>query len=253
MRGRRGPGLRVRLTLLATALTAGVSGLLLWLGWLLVGNVVGSAAPSLPPTATVTVAGRRGGRRPVVDGRCATTPGTWCYRPVRSRSCCVVVAAALLAWTLTGRLLRPLQDVTATARRLSAESLGERIALRGPRDEVAAAGRHVRRDAGPVAGHVRGPAPVRRQRQPRAAHAAVGDPHRAGRHPVRPDGGRGRTAPDGRRRGAGRDARRPAGRGAAAAGQDRRHRPGRPRAGRPGRPSSRRRGRRRSPTRTPSA
>jgi len=50
---------------------------------------------------------------------------------------CVVLAAAVLAWALTGRLLRPLQEVTATARRLSAESLGERIALRGPRDEVA--------------------------------------------------------------------------------------------------------------------
>jgi signal transduction histidine kinase len=43
----------------------------------------------------------------------------------------------VLAWALTGRLLRPLQEVTATARRLSAESLGERIDLRGPRDEVA--------------------------------------------------------------------------------------------------------------------
>ena len=32
---------------------------------------------------------------------------------------------------------KPLRDVTGTARRLSAESLGERIALRGPRDEVA--------------------------------------------------------------------------------------------------------------------
>lgn len=136
VRGRRGPGLRVRLTLLATALTAGVSGLLLWLGWLLVGNVVGSAAPSLPPTATVTVAG------------VAVSADQW-STALRDHArdlvlqagsvafLLVVLAAALLAWTLTGRLLRPLQDVTATARRLSAESLGERIALRGPRDEVA--------------------------------------------------------------------------------------------------------------------
>ena len=44
--------------MLATALTAGVSGVLLWLGWLLVGNVV-AATPDLPPGATVTVEGVR--------------------------------------------------------------------------------------------------------------------------------------------------------------------------------------------------
>ena len=38
---------------------------------------------------------------------------------------CVVLAAAILSWTMTERLLRPLQEVTATAQRLSAESLGE--------------------------------------------------------------------------------------------------------------------------------
>jgi hypothetical protein len=135
VRGRRGPGLRVRLTLLATGLTAGVSGLLLWLGWLLVGNVV-AATPDLPPNSTVTVDGLR------------VTADQWSDllrdhardRVLQAGSVAfllVVIAAAILAWTLTGRLLRPLQEVTATARRLSAESLGERIALRGPRDEVA--------------------------------------------------------------------------------------------------------------------
>jgi signal transduction histidine kinase len=49
----------------------------------------------------------------------------------------VVAATAVVAWVLTGQVLRPLHDVTATARRLSAESLGERIGLSGPRDEVA--------------------------------------------------------------------------------------------------------------------
>ena len=42
MTTRRGPGLRVRITLLATGLAAAVSATLLWLGWLLVGNVVGA-------------------------------------------------------------------------------------------------------------------------------------------------------------------------------------------------------------------
>jgi signal transduction histidine kinase len=38
---------------------------------------------------------------------------------------------------LTGRILRPLREVTSTARRLSAESLNERIVYEGPRDELA--------------------------------------------------------------------------------------------------------------------
>ena len=135
VRGRRGPGLRVRLTFLATALTAGVSGLLLWLGWLLVGNVV-AATPDLPGNATVTVDGVR-----VPASQWAEVLQEHARdRVLQAGSVAfllVVVAAGILSWTLTGRLLRPLQDVTATARRLSAESLGERIALRGPRDEVA--------------------------------------------------------------------------------------------------------------------
>jgi signal transduction histidine kinase len=49
----------------------------------------------------------------------------------------VVTAAAVLSWLIAGRVLRPLRQVTATARRLSAESLGERIGLRGRRDELA--------------------------------------------------------------------------------------------------------------------
>ena len=38
-------------------------------------------------------------------------------------------------WLLAGRALRPLRDITATARRVSGENLGERIALNGPADD----------------------------------------------------------------------------------------------------------------------
>jgi len=41
-----------------------------------------------------------------------------------------------VGWWLTGRLLHPLQQITATARRLSVSSLHERIALAGPHDEL---------------------------------------------------------------------------------------------------------------------
>jgi signal transduction histidine kinase len=39
-------------------------------------------------------------------------------------------------WLLAGRALRPLREITATARRVSGENLGERIGLKGPADEL---------------------------------------------------------------------------------------------------------------------
>jgi signal transduction histidine kinase len=133
-RHRRGPGLRGRVTLLATALVALVAGMLLWLGWILAGNAV--TTPSLPAGTTIVVDGV-----PVKAEKLAEV----LRDNARSRVLvagsiafvCVVAATALLGWTFTDRLLKPLRDVTGTARRLSAESLGERISLRGPRDEVA--------------------------------------------------------------------------------------------------------------------
>ncbi|KEI45932.1 histidine kinase [Saccharopolyspora rectivirgula] len=135
MLSRRGPGLRLRLTLLAAGLVALVSGLLLWLGWVLVGNVA-AAVPQLPSGTRVRVHG-------------VEVPGEMLGEALRESAqrqvlvtggfafVAVVVAAGLLAWTLTGRLLRPVHEVTATARQLSVESMDERIQLSGPRDEVA--------------------------------------------------------------------------------------------------------------------
>lgn len=132
---RRGPGLRLRLTMLATGLVAAVSALLLWLGWMLVGDVV-AAVPQLPgggmvrvgdvvvPAEQVGAALRESARqRVLLVGGAAFVA--------------VVLAAAVLAWTVCGRVLSPLHEVTESARRLSAESLEQRIRLAGPRDEVA--------------------------------------------------------------------------------------------------------------------
>jgi len=41
-----------------------------------------------------------------------------------------------VGWVLAGRALRPLRQITATARRVSGENLGERITLKGPADEL---------------------------------------------------------------------------------------------------------------------
>ncbi|GHF18240.1 two-component sensor histidine kinase [Amycolatopsis deserti] len=127
--------LRARITLLATGLAAGVSLVLLWLAWTLVGDAV-SAVPQMPPGTVVRVDG--------VDVDAAALAahlrdhardkmllaGTIAF-------CCVVLATAVLAWTFTSRVLRPLRDITGTARRLSVESLGERIGDVDARGELA--------------------------------------------------------------------------------------------------------------------
>lgn len=131
---RRPPlGLRLRLTVLATLVVALAGALLLVLGWVLAGQV----ADGVPDS---------GGAPVVVDGVVtssgvlAATVREQARSDVLTRGAVayplVVVAAALLSWVLTGRALRPLQRVTATARRLSQESLDERIRPKGPRDEV---------------------------------------------------------------------------------------------------------------------
>jgi signal transduction histidine kinase len=45
------------------------------------------------------------------------------------------VASALLGWFASGRVLRPLREMTATARTISAGNLSQRLALPGPDDE----------------------------------------------------------------------------------------------------------------------
>jgi signal transduction histidine kinase len=48
----------------------------------------------------------------------------------------IAVVAAAIGWILAGRVLRPLSTITAAARRISASSLHERLALHGPDDEL---------------------------------------------------------------------------------------------------------------------
>ncbi|GAB1510900.1 sensor histidine kinase [Actinophytocola sp. KF-1] len=50
----------------------------------------------------------------------------------------VTVLAALLGWLVAGRVLRPIRAISATARRLSAEHLSDRVPVHPPRDELAA-------------------------------------------------------------------------------------------------------------------
>jgi signal transduction histidine kinase len=47
-----------------------------------------------------------------------------------------IVAAVVPGWFIAGRMLRPLSTITTAARRISASSLHERLALPGPDDEL---------------------------------------------------------------------------------------------------------------------
>jgi signal transduction histidine kinase len=48
----------------------------------------------------------------------------------------MTMVAVATGWLLAGRALRPLREITAAARRVSGENLGERIDLHGPADEL---------------------------------------------------------------------------------------------------------------------
>ena len=131
----RAPSLRWQLTLLGTALVALVSALLLWLGWLLVGSVAGSV-PTLPPGTLVRV-GALDVPAETVTGAVRAAARAELLRAGLIAFPLVVVAAGLVSWVLVGRVLAPLHEITRTARRLSAESLHERIGLPQARGELA--------------------------------------------------------------------------------------------------------------------
>jgi signal transduction histidine kinase len=48
----------------------------------------------------------------------------------------MTVISVALGWLVAGRALRPVREMTAAARRISEDSLHERLALRGPTDEL---------------------------------------------------------------------------------------------------------------------
>ena len=128
--------LRLRLTLLNGVLLAGVALVLLLLSWLLVSQAL-QPAQRLRPGSTVTLA----------DGSTADAR-IWqrellakAERELLLKGAVAVIGVSAIglagAYLAAGRALRPLHRVTATARRLSGETLDERIRYDGPDDEVA--------------------------------------------------------------------------------------------------------------------
>ncbi|MGH3519086.1 MAG: sensor histidine kinase [Haloechinothrix sp.] len=127
--------LRGRITLLAVCLAAGVSLILLVLAWMLVSDSV-AAVPQMPPGTKVRVDGAEVEASALADHLRAQALQKVLIAGGIAFAC-VVLAAGILAWALTSQVLRPLAEIAGTARRLSAESLDERIGTLHPRDELA--------------------------------------------------------------------------------------------------------------------
>ena len=94
-------------------------------------NGVGS---STSQTTTVTSGGAQHGRTVAVQAQTATSHQYLLGSAIALGVMVVVSVAA--GWVVAGRVLRPLRVMTATTRRISADSLHERLAIDGPGDEL---------------------------------------------------------------------------------------------------------------------
>ncbi|WP_197494909.1 cell wall metabolism sensor histidine kinase WalK [Micromonospora sp. NBRC 110037] len=130
------PTLRLRLTLLNGVLLVGAGAILVLLAWLLVRDALRPTDELLPGTTVV-----------LTDGR-TLDAGQWQQQLVDAASQELLVKGLLAlvaisvvgvagAYLVAGRALRPLHQVTATARRLGEATLDERIGWSGADDEVA--------------------------------------------------------------------------------------------------------------------
>ncbi len=130
------PTVRLRLTLLNGVLLVGAAALLLLLSWLLVRHAL-RPAQQLEAGTRVVLADQRSmdareWQRQLVDAA---------EDELLTRGLVAVLVVSLVgvagAYLVAGRALRPLHRVTATAQRLSEETLDQRIRYVGADDEVA--------------------------------------------------------------------------------------------------------------------
>jgi signal transduction histidine kinase len=136
LRSQLRPTLRLRLTLLNGILLVGAGAILVLLAWLLVGDAL-HPADELQAGTQLTLA----------DGSTLDALA-WQERLVDRASQELLVKGLIAlfaigligiagAYAVAGRALRPLHNVTATARRLGEETLDQRIRYAGADDEVA--------------------------------------------------------------------------------------------------------------------
>jgi signal transduction histidine kinase len=132
----------MRLTV-RTRLTLVYGGLFLLAGLVLLAATWGFISHELPTTTSSSVSRSAGGELTVEKAAATTRVGVLHAVIAESVVALIVVSAAAIAvgWLIAGRMLRPLNVITETARRIAdappgGSGLHERIAMDGPKDEI---------------------------------------------------------------------------------------------------------------------
>lgn len=130
------PTLRLRLTLLNGLLLVGVGVALVLLAWLLVRDALRPTDELLPGTTVVLADGRS-----LDAAEWQRQLGDTASRELLAKGLAALLAIGVVGvaggYLVAGRALRPLHQVTATARRLGETTLDQRIGYSGADDEVA--------------------------------------------------------------------------------------------------------------------
>lgn len=137
MTGRFQLTVRSRMALTLTALVVAAGAVLLVASYVLVrANINGTKLPRgglVPAGGTLHPVAPPGSGVRVEIAHHTLSTLVWEYSAIGAA---LIVVAALVAWLLAGRILRPIRTITATARRITSEDLHERLALPGPHDEL---------------------------------------------------------------------------------------------------------------------
>ncbi|HUA72447.1 MAG TPA: HAMP domain-containing protein, partial [Solirubrobacteraceae bacterium] len=141
------PTIRLRLTLLYGLVFLVTGAVLLTIGYELVRHNLNGASDyrnelrklGLAPPARPPAFGPGAGYGPILNAVRAQLRADALHRLLIEYIVALgamTMVSVIAGWLLAGRALRPLRDITATARRVSGENLGERISLEGPADEL---------------------------------------------------------------------------------------------------------------------
>ncbi|WP_408895837.1 sensor histidine kinase [Nocardioides sp. R1-1] len=140
----RGLSVRWRLTVVYTAVAVASAAVLLAGIYVLVSLqqrrsvLIGDVDPITTELAGPSPNGDMVVRRAIVDAQAVAVDNTLRNLLVWSAVGLLLMAAVsvLVGWIFAGRALRPVHVITSRARRISADSLDERLAMDGPRDEL---------------------------------------------------------------------------------------------------------------------
>jgi methyl-accepting chemotaxis protein len=132
------PTVRSRIAVILSALVVGAGVVLLVASYELVRVNINSASANPPPPAVHGAPHMvpAGGSAPAVRALIAhhtLSVLVWQYAAIVAG---LIAVSAVVAWSLAGRILRPVRAITATARRITSEGLHERLSLSGPPDEL---------------------------------------------------------------------------------------------------------------------